>query len=69
MEALIMEFKKRRESDWALYLRIRDECCEARRNYNIRQDLLERDIVKRFVKAIRASDHRVITDNYRSCEG
>lgn len=44
---------KSKESDWKLYLRIRNECCEARRNHNIRQDLLEQDIVKRFAKAIR----------------
>jgi hypothetical protein len=44
---------KSKESDWELYLRIRGECCEARRNHNIREDLLERDIVKRFAKAIR----------------
>jgi hypothetical protein len=46
---------KRKESDWELYLRIREECCEARRNHNIREDLLERDIVKRFTKAVRTS--------------
>lgn len=45
---------KRKESDWKLYLRIRDECVEAPRNHNIRQDLLERDIVRRFAKAIRS---------------
>lgn len=50
-----MKKPKRKESDWKLYLRIVDECCEARRNHNIRQDLLQRDIVKRFAKAIRGS--------------
>lgn len=46
--------RDRSESDWEIYLRIRNECYEARRNHNIREDLLERDIVKRFVKAIRS---------------
>lgn len=45
---------KRRESDWELYKRIMDECCEARRNHNIRQDLLLKDIAQRFAKAVRA---------------
>jgi hypothetical protein len=43
-------------SDWKLYLKIRDECCEAERNHNIRQDLLEKDIVRRFAKAIREQE-------------
>jgi len=49
---------KRKESDWKLYLRICDECCEAPRNHNIRQDLLQRDIVRRFARAIRGSLQR-----------
>jgi hypothetical protein len=46
---------KRKESDWTLYQRICDECCEARRNHNIRVDLLQKDIAERFAKAVRAS--------------
>lgn len=49
---------KRKERDYALYLRISDECCEARRNHNIRQDLLEKDIAERFATAVRQSSER-----------
>jgi hypothetical protein len=53
-----MTTMKRKESDWKLYLRICDECCEARRNHNIRQDLLQKDIVRRFANAIRNSQEQ-----------
>lgn len=53
--------RRAKESDWNLYLRIYDECCEARRNHNIRQDLLEKDTVQRFAKAIRKSKVESVT--------
>lgn len=68
MEALDMsKIRGRSENDWELYLRIRDECSEARRNHNIRQDLLEQDIVKRFVKAIRNPTARKLSGTVRRC--
>lgn len=50
--------RKRKESDWHLFLRIQEECCEARRNHNIREDLLQRDIAQRFAKAVRQSQEK-----------
>jgi hypothetical protein len=42
-----------RETDWTVYLRVYRESCNARRNHNIREDLLQKDIVKRFALEIR----------------
>lgn len=44
--------KKKRKSYWKLYCKIERECYEAERNHNLRQDLIQRDIVRRFAKAI-----------------
>jgi len=56
-------------TDWKLYLKIRDECCEAERNHNIRQDLLEKDIVRRFAKAIRGQMKKKGKHGYRGSGG
>lgn len=51
----MIKAKAKLESDWKLYQRIADECCEARRNHNIREDLLQKDIAERFARAVRQS--------------